>query len=297
MQGHVLQVQRFCIHDGPGVRTTVFLKGCPLRCAWCHNPESQRFGPEISYFAAQCLGCQACAVVCPKQGHRFADGMHEMDRSQCIHCGQCAAVCVGALEVIGRAQSVEEVMQTVRQDMPFYGEKGGLTVSGGEPLSQPEFTAELLRAAKAEGIHTCVETSGFASEKAIRTVAKACDLFLYDVKHMDDEQHKKWTGVSNEIILHNLSLLNDLQKPVSLRCILLPEGQNDAHWQGVAGLLHRYPVIREVHILPYHVFGTEKAERTGGTPHIPFAQAPDAEMVRARVEWLRSKTAVPIMSL
>lgn len=297
MQGHVLQIQRFCIHDGPGVRTTVFLKGCPLRCAWCHNPESQHFGPEISYFAAQCLNCQACAAVCSRKGHRFADGTHEMDRSQCIRCGQCADVCAGALEVIGRARSVEEVMQTVRQDNPFYGENGGLTLSGGEPLSQPEFSAALLQAARAEGIHTCVETSGFASEEAMRTVAEACDLFLYDIKHMEDEQHKKWTGVSNQMILYNLSLLNDLQKPVILRCILLPEGQDDAHWLGVAALPHQYPVIQAVHILPYHVFGTEKAERTGDVQRIPFIQVPDAETVRARVEWLQSKTAVSVLPI
>ena len=297
MQAHILQIQRFCIHDGPGVRTTVFLKGCPLRCAWCHNPESQHFGTELSYFADQCLHCMACATVCPQQCHSLREGAHVLDRSRCIGCGQCAAACPGALEMIGLPQKVEDVMAVVRQDKPFYSTEGGLTLSGGEPLSQAAFSAALLETAKAEGIHTCVETSGYAAEEALKSVSQFCDLFLYDLKLANDALHQQWTGVSNQQILHNLHLLNEWGKPVILRCIFLPDGQDDAHWQGIANLAHQLSNIQAIHILPYHVFGTEKARRTGGEPIVPFPKPPEPEAVRKRTEWLSSLVDIPVQTL
>lgn len=296
MNGTILQIQRFCIHDGPGIRTTVFLKGCPLSCKWCHNPEAQSHATEISYLPQQCIGCGRCATVCPKHCHEMLNqNVHIYHRSLCMNCASCAEKCPGALEAIGKSVSAEEVMKIVCQDIPFYSTSGGgLTLSGGEPLMQKDFSVELLKAAHQEQINTCIETSGYASSDALKEVAKHCDLFLYDFKLADDYLHKEWTGVSNQIILQNLELLYQLKKSVCLRCIAIPAIQDNTHWEKISELAKSYPNIIRIDILPYHFFGIEKAERIGRKISVPFFPLPTESEIRARREWLQSKTLIPV---
>ena len=177
ISGEIFSIQRFCTDDGPGIRTTVFVKGCPLRCIWCHNPESQAKRNEITYNAEKCVGCGRCAEACPQKCHSFGE-KHAFDKSKCIGCGECAKVCpTKALELFGKSITVDEAFEEVARDKVFYETSGGgVTVSGGEPLFQPEFTAELLKRCKENGIHTAIETSGFADEKALLRVIMYCDL-------------------------------------------------------------------------------------------------------------------------
>ena len=276
--GLIFEVERFAIHDGPGIRTTVFLKGCPLRCAWCHNPEGVDRQPEVSFQADKCLGCGYCFRACPQQAHRMVEEAHELDRQACQRCGSCSDECwAGALEYVGRQVSVAEVMAEVLRDRPFYDTSGGgLTLSGGEPMSQPEFTLALLRAAKAEGIHCCVETCGLAPDGAFEQVWPHVDLFLFDVKETDELRHRAATGVSNATILANLKMLHDRGARLRLRLPLIP-GLNDHedHFTGIAALVETLARLEGVEVMPYHPLGRDKYERLGLTPRpgLPDASA------------------------
>ena len=200
----VTEIQRFCMHDGPGVRTTVFLKGCPLRCAWCHNPETQRAEPELLLNVARCIGCLACVSVCPSEAQAF-DSIRTVDRDNCRACGACAEVCpTAALEVCGREYTAGELADVIERDRAFYGERGGVTLSGGEPLLQGEGILALLRECRERGIPTAVETCGFADPSVIEAAVPHVDLFLWDVKDTDDVRHKRYTGVSSARIIENL---------------------------------------------------------------------------------------------
>lgn len=265
--GIVLQLQRCSVDDGPGIRTTVFLKGCPLRCLWCHNPESQCFQPQVMLSESGCLGCGRCVACCPQQCHSFDDSpMHRIDRTRCTGCGICAQQCQGtALTMAGQEMSAAQVMETVMQDKDYYRESGGgMTLSGGEPLCQPHFSLELLMLAKKAGIHTAVETCGHLSEQVFRTVAPYTDLFLFDYKATGDDAHIRLTGVSNQLILHNLSLLQELGSAVILRCPIIP-GLNDTpeHFAGIAGIAKRFPELLAVELLAYHRMGVAKAAKIG----------------------------------
>ena len=239
LHGSVFDIQKFSIHDGPGIRTTVFLKGCPLNCRWCHNPESKDSAAEISYHAERCLLCGRCAAVCPQGGHTFHEKEHRFDRARCTHCGACAQACYAqAIEVIGRQMTVDQVLDEVMKDLPFYQTSGGgMTVSGGEPMAQFAFTKALLTDAKARGLHTCMETSGFAPLRHFEAIRPLVDLFLYDLKETDPVLHKQWTGVELKPILDNLRALDRLGSQLILRCPAIP-GLNDRddHFAGIAGL-------------------------------------------------------------
>lgn len=281
--GMIFDIQRFSLHDGPGIRTTVFLKGCPLHCLWCHNPESQDFLPEMAFNAASCINCGACVEVCPEGCHAVPAGVHRFDRARCTRCGLCAdASCTGALERIGRTASVEEVMNDVLRDKPFYASSGGgMTLSGGEPLAQPEFCAALLRAAKREGLHTCVETSGAVPFSTFTDIMPFVDLFLYDIKETDPASLAQATGAKMDEVLGNLERLDDAGASIILRLPIIP-GLNDRedHFLTLAHLAEKLRGIRGIDLLPYHPLGTGKLARIG-KPDSFVSEAPsDATVER-----------------
>ena len=264
MTGTVFNIQRYCTNDGPGIRTTVFLKWCPLNCIWCHNPESKSSRPQILFDAMRCLGCGACAAVCLKGLHRMDGKGHLFVREGCVACGACARVCSGALELVGETKSVEDILAVVLRDKPFYGDEGGMTVSGGEPFAQPDFLLSLLAAAKGQGVGTVVETSGFADERDIRASLPLVDWYLYDCKETDAALHRKWTGVDNERILANLVILSEANAQVVLRCPIIP-GCNDRedHFNALGEMSRRFSCIRRIEILPYHSLGVKKSRELG----------------------------------
>ena len=261
MKGNIFDIQRFCVHDGPGIRTVVFFKGCPLKCIWCHNPESQKADKSLAYYSDKCILCGKCSLVCHESCHKFEGEKHFLDREGCVLCGKCASVCsVNALELLGKSESVENIMLEVEKDSIFYKNSGGgLTVSGGEPLMQREFLAELLKSAKAKGIHTCIETCGFASQDTVTEIAKYTDIFLFDIKETDDARHKKLTGVPFSPILKNLMLLNSLGTKIILRCPLIPDvNTRDEHLANVAQIAASLDNLVEINVMAYHLLGNSK---------------------------------------
>jgi glycyl-radical enzyme activating protein len=259
--GILFDIQRFGLHDGPGIRTVVFFKGCPLRCKWCHNPESQLRQPQIRFRAGACVLCGSCAPICEQGAHHISESGHQYDHERCTVCGRCAGECLfEALQITGKRWSVEEVMAEVRRDQNYYATSGGgMTLTGGEPLAQPEFCLELLVAARAEGIHTCVETSGYAPKRVIERILPLADLFLYDYKATGDEQHQALTGVPSQRILENLGFLVNQGARVWLRCPLV-SGVNDTseHLRGIAALSRQFPQIEQIELMPYHNIGSGK---------------------------------------
>jgi glycyl-radical enzyme activating protein len=272
MDGIIFDIQRFALHDGPGIRTTVFLKGCPLQCLWCHNPESQSFAPQISFVAERCTDSFRCIEECGSPAHRVVDGHHVFNHALSAECGPCVSACPsGALSWIGRSRTVDDIMAEVERDVAYYRRTGGgLTLSGGEPLAQPQFALALLNAARAAGIHTCLDTCGHAAGRHVRAAAEVTDVFLFDFKVADPSRHWKLTGETNALILDNLSLLDDLGAHIILRCPLIPNLNDTAdHLSAIATLSRAFESIRLVEILPYHAMGLEKAIRIGRTIALP----------------------------
>jgi len=299
MKGMIFDLQKFSIHDGPGIRTTVFLKGCPLRCLWCHNPESQSEGPEISFAPSKCIGCGWCLKACPKGCHRSEGGAHVFDRGACVHCGLCAKECyAGALELVGRSAEVSEVIEEVMKDKVFYESSGGgMTLSGGEPFMQPKFAAELLSEAKARGLHCCVETCGFASWSVIEPVLKNVDLFLFDVKETDPAKHEEFAGVPLKPILENLERLDKAGASIVLRCPTIP-GLNDRpeRFHAIAELSMRLHGVQRIDVLPYHPLGVSKSERFGLAARHSDSSFPSQETVKSWVDEIASRTSKPCAS-
>ncbi len=262
----VFDIERFAVNDGPGIRTVVFLKGCPLHCLWCHNPESQVQPPEILFSSQKCTACGRCAAACPAGAHVISKGIHLFDRSRCIHCGRCVRACLsGALELAGRSMTVDEVLAEVLRDKPFYDNSGGgLTLSGGEPLMNAPFALALLRGAKEAGLHTAVETSGAVARETLMEVAPYIDLWLWDVKHLDPACHRVLTGGELAPILANLEALNARGAEIVLRRPSIP-GVNDSP-DGLAALgalAERIESVSAIDIEPYHPLGVDKARRLG----------------------------------
>lgn len=265
MKGVIFDIQRFALHDGPGIRTTVFMKGCPLRCVWCHNPESHSFKLELSFDESKCDGCASCLEAC-RVGVHAMNPEHDVNFAVCQTEHHCVEACPsGALKIIGREVTIDDVLEEVLRDVPYFVRSGGgMTISGGEPLSQFLFTLGLLREAKRNGLHTCLDTSGMASQERAAAVAEYVDLFLFDYKASDEGEHRRLTGVSNRRILENLDCLYRLGARIILRCPLVP-GINDSreHLSGIAALSERYPNLEAIEIMPYHNMGRDKYAQIG----------------------------------
>jgi pyruvate formate lyase activating enzyme len=288
MRGVVFNIMRFSVHDGPGIRTAVFLKGCPLRCSWCHNPEGQSFLPSLMLFEERCRVCRECLPACPQHGIGDpAEGLRVP--AECVACSACVEVCVGgAREMAGRLMSAAEVLAEIEKDIVFFDESGGgVTLTGGEPASQPRFAEAILAGCRERGIRTALETCGFAPAEAFARVSGAADLVLYDLKLMDTQQHAKYTGAPNELILSNLEALAATGKPVVVRYPMVP-GINDApqELQSLARFLRRIGIVR-VDVLPYHRIGLDKYKRLGLECPMDGAEAPTAERVKEVAGWLR----------
>ncbi len=255
----VTEIQRFCMHDGPGVRTVVFLKGCPLRCAWCHNPETRERQAEMLYDVGRCMNCGACPTVCAHKAQQMVDG-HIYDREACEVCGKCAEICpTGAMRPAAQSMTIQEILSNVLKDHAFYGETGGITLSGGEPMSHPSGTLALLSACKSAGLNTAVETCGEFSRMFIPALVKLADLLLWDVKDTNNERHEQYTGVSNIRILENLQLADRLGGRTRLRCIVVNDVNTDeAHWNALAELYRDLQYCEGVELLPYHAYGGSK---------------------------------------
>jgi pyruvate formate lyase activating enzyme len=264
MTGLIFDVKKFSIHDGPGIRTTVFFKGCSLSCWWCHNPESQSLQPEMVFRGSRCIQCGACEAVCAQGAISAADGVPTTDGRKCTLCGGCVEACYAeAREIVGQEMTVAQVMAEVERDIAFYDESGGgVTFSGGEPLLQEDFLLALLRACREKEIHTALDTCGFAPWETLDRVREYVDLFLYDLKLMDDARHREFTGVSNKLILSNLQALSARGEDIILRLPLIP-GMNDdkeniRHTGTFAAAL---PCLNRVDILPYHRGAVDKYDR------------------------------------
>jgi len=284
-KGLVFNIQRFSVHDGPGIRTTVFMKGCPLSCHWCSNPESQDFGPQLMTRDIKCTGCGACAALCSRGAiSRNATGVREIDWDQCDQCLQCVDACIfGALHRCGEEMTVQTVLDEVLSDRLFYKNSGGgVTVSGGEPLLQSEFVAELLRSCKQEGLHTAIDTTGYVAWQNIQAVLSSVDLFLWDIKHLDPMEHKRTTGVGNRLILENLRRASEFAR-IWLRVPLI-DGFNDSedHIKQVIDLAMETGA-EKISLLPYHEGGRSKNEQIGRSYPFFGAQAPtDGNVARLR---------------
>ena len=264
MTGLVFNIQRYSIHDGPGIRTTVFMKGCPLSCTWCHNPEGLLPEPELLIVPDRCTGCGACLEACPNPTVAGPDGRERTDREACTSCGRCVEVCVaGARRLVGDRVSVNEVVSEIERDLPFYEETGGgATFSGGEPLAQPDFLLACLRECRERRIATAVDTSGAAERELILEVAGATDLFLYDLKLIDEELHEKHTGASLAPLIENLRAIDDAGAPVVIRFPLVPGVTDErSNIEALGKLVESLENARAVHVLPFHRTASDKYTR------------------------------------
>lgn len=261
MYGMITDIQRFSLNDGPGIRTTVFLKGCNLHCAWCHNPETIRKKNELMVYPANCIGCGHCVPVCPSGARSIAAGVLQFDRSRCTACGACAAVCFpGALKMAGRSVSVAEVMGEILQDRAYYADSGGgVTLSGGELFCQAEFADALIDACREEKIPVAVETNLNWQFESVRPILEKLDLIMFDVKIFDSIEHKRWTGVENAELLDNARRLDTLDRPLIARTPLIPGATDSAeNIRAIAGFLRNFRNLRCYELLNFNPLGDSK---------------------------------------
>ncbi len=290
---------RFALHDGPGIRTTVFLKGCPLRCWWCHNPESQSAQPEVVYFAERCIHCGECVRACPPGALTLIEsgsadaalqgGQLVLEAGLCDRCGECVKACpAGARQLAGRRMSVAEVMGELLKDQVFFDQSGGgVTISGGEPLLQAEFVEELLAGCRARRLRTALDTCGLAHPSVLERIRPQVDLFLYDLKLMDGEAHRRYPGANNDLILRNLALLAEAGSEVIVRMPVIPRvNDGEDNLDRLAGFMTAHG-LRDIDLLPYHRIASDKYRRL----HLPWrmdgVEPPTPEQVELLAARLR----------
>lgn len=289
----ITNIQRMSFHDGPGMRTTVFLKGCNLRCAWCHNPETQNPQPELLFRAQRCVRCGLCVQSCKAHARTMGASGPVRDAARCTLCGRCAEGCLtGAIAVAGRRVSCRELTELVlRDEKLFQTTAGGVTCSGGEPLLQADAVAELLAALHARGVHTCIDTAGNVPWERFEQVLPVTDLFLYDVKAFSPQTHRQWTGVGNERILENLRRLGT-RADIWIRIPFIP-GVNTEQIGDIGQFLTQLPRVRRVEVLPYHTLGAEKCAELGRTQRqFPVPDAATCE----RAERTLRELGLPVVS-
>lgn len=283
MKAKIIEVKRFAVHDGDGIRTTVFFKGCPLKCIWCHNPEGIGFETQLAYYRNKCISCGECGKACVQEAHVFQGDIHIVERGKCAACGACELLCPqNALILYGREVTTEELLPVLLEDADFYRVSGGgVTLSGGECLMQAVFCEELLRRLKENNISTAVDTCGFIARESLERVAPYTDIFLYDIKAMDEELHIRCTGQSNRIILENLKYLDACKKKTEIRIPFVPEyNKNEIEKIGefLAGLNH----VTGVRILPYHKYAGSKYEALDMKAVLPEKVPEEEELQNAR---------------
>lgn len=263
MNGTITNIQKYCVHDGPGIRTTVFFKGCPLKCWWCHNPETQKKKKEIMFYKDRCSKCMRCINNCAVNALHIQEENIKTDYDKCIFCGKCSEVCLNdARENVGKDISSDELVKELLKDNVFYEQSnGGITISGGEPMFQFDFLKEVLEKCRKYGLHTAIETSGYAKWEEFEKILEYVDLFLYDVKLMDRDKHKKYIGVDNKIILDNLRKLSENKAEIIIRMPII-KGINDNynHIDKTINMISNLNII-EVNLLPYHKMGMNKYKR------------------------------------
>jgi pyruvate formate lyase activating enzyme len=290
MTGLIFNIQRFSVNDGPGIRTTVFFKGCPLHCSWCHNPESISSVREVALRADRCIQCGDCLAICKNGAIYRENGSYVIHREQCLQCGECVDVCVAdARALVGKEMTVEEVMKEIRTDTSFFTQSGGgVTFSGGEPLLQYEFLLALLETCRLEEIHTTVDTTGFTSAAILKSIAENTDLFYYDLKSFNDAKHREYTGVSIQIILQNLKLLAAWDKKVIVRIPLIPSLNDDEeNIRALGAFVASLQTIQEIHLLPYHRSGIDKYQRIGVEYTLASLAISNQEMLQSAERMLK----------
>ena len=283
-----MDLKRFAVHDGPGIRTTLFLKGCPLRCLWCHNPEGISGKPQLAVYSQKCIQCGECVRICPQQALTPTNAAPRWNQKLCVGCGKCVGVCLGdALHLYGRRISVSEAFRLLTEDRAFYA-PGGATLSGGEPLLQADACRELLRMLKEEGIHTAIDTCGAVPWDAFEKVLPFADMFLYDLKHMDSDAHRRLTGLGNENVLENLSRLSDAGAQIEIRMPIIP-GMNDGDEEiEKAGRFLSTLHVQRVVLLPYHAMAGSKYQSLGMQYSMDDTPTPTAERMAELVSRLRN---------
>jgi pyruvate formate lyase activating enzyme len=282
--GMIFDIRKYSIHDGPGIRTTVFFKGCPLRCWWCHNPEGQDLEPELVYRKSRCICCGECAKSCQRRAISLLSQHISLDRANCALCGNCSRACPSdALSIAGKQTSVEEILEEIERDRAFYEESGGgVTFSGGEPFLQPDFLSALLKECKERAIHTTVDTCGFARYEIIDGIRDKVDLFLYDIKTMDNGRHRKYTGASNEQILRNLKKLAENGSKIVISFPIIPGiNDDDKNVTRTAKFVSSLPNLQQVNLLPYHRAGIEKYKNLGKPYRLDKLQCPSNQTIKS----------------
>lgn len=283
MTANIFEIKRFAVHDGDGIRTTVFFKGCPLKCVWCHNPEGIAFKPQLSFYKDKCIGCGECVPVCPSGAHKLEANGHIFSADICIACGKCVGNCLGnALTFYGKEMPVDELLPLLLEDREFYDHSGGgVTISGGECLMQSDYCAVLLKKLKEEGIQTAVDTCGFVPRDAIDKVLPYTDIFLYDLKAIDEDVHIKCTGQSNKLILENLKYIDSCGKKIEIRIPYVP-GYNDNQIPKMAAFLKELSHITRIRVLPYHNYAGSKYKALGMKNTLPPVLPTEEEIAKAK---------------